>query len=175
METPEDKRCIESDDEATLEELDNDSIREERAQWEKEEADVQEGEVHTVLPNDLEDEKGDPEEEYNKHFREYVQQLECTKRTHETNIVLGTCTCPDREVVGFVCKHLFRALELSGKDINSLPRHVTEAPHLTLDHEALERGGDVMDGVIQSDCGEDEGGDEDISTTAGPSGGGDGE
>ena len=126
-------------------------------EWETEEADIEEGEAHTVYPNDSDgEEENHTTTEGETHtttdtaeFREYLRTLNESKKSYETNIISGTCTCPDRVVVGFICKHLFRSLQESGKDMSALPKSVTEAPHLTVDHEVLKMDRNVMQDVVE--------------------------
>ena len=137
---------------------DKEDKQEERAtmeekEWEKEEADLEEGEEHNVLPMDSDGEEDSCETD--ESFEGYLRKMDRDHSYYLTNIVLGTCSCPDRVVVGFICKHLFRALQNAGKDINSLPKSVTEAPHISVDREILRRDRNVMEDVVQS-CSDDE-------------------
>lgn len=71
-------------------------------------------------------------------FAEYVQaQQDSLEHTYLVSLSDGTCTCPDRTVGGYICKHLFRALALSDHCFKSLPAHVRKAAHLSIDHDAI--------------------------------------
>jgi hypothetical protein len=118
-------------------------------EWEDEEADVMEDEdeeAHTVLPLDSDGE--DDNDTEGGSFEEFLNTMDENNRTYITNIVDGTCSCPDRVMVGFICKHLFRAVHEAGKDISCLPKSILEAPHLSIDHEALGMDKDVMPYLI---------------------------
>ena len=119
----------------------------ERELQDAEEEDLRESEEHTVLPveSDGEEDDGDMD----TGFQRYLDQMPLDNSTYVTNISSGTCTCPDRVVVGFVCKHLFRALELAGKGFDSLPKSVREAPHLSIDMDIIHRSNCVMEGVVE--------------------------
>jgi hypothetical protein len=51
-------------------------------------------------------------------------------------------------MVGFICKHLFRAVHEAGKEISCLPKTILEAPHLCIDYEASRMDTDVMPDLI---------------------------
>lgn len=118
----------------------------EAKEWEREEADLKEGEEHTVLPVESDGEEDGCD--MDTGFQNFLDNLPEEHRTYLTNIRMGTCSCPDRVVVGFVCKHLFCALQHAGKDISALPKTVTEAPHLCVDLEIIQRDRCVMEGVV---------------------------
>jgi uncharacterized Zn finger protein len=64
------------------------------------------------------------------HQREHV---------HTVDLSTGECTCPDRVMVGFVCKHIFRALQERGLKFTDLPQRVLDAPTLSCDWELIQR------------------------------------
>ena len=138
--------------EQTEEEQQTEKEEREKAQekeWEEEEADVMEDEdeeAHTVLPVDSDGE--DDNDTDGGSFEGFLKTLGENERTYITNIVDGTCSCPDRVMVGFICKHLFRAVHEAGKEISCLPKTILEAPHLCIDYEALRMDTDVMPDLI---------------------------
>jgi len=99
-----------------------------------------------VLPLDSDGE--DDNDTDGESFEEFLKTLGEKERTNITNIVDGTCSCPDRVMVGFICKHLFRAVHEAGKEISYLPKTILEAPHLCIDYEALRMDTDVMPDLI---------------------------
>ena len=52
-----------------------------------------------------------------------------------TNIHTGECWCPDRTMVGSICKHLMSGLHMSGKTMLDLPWSVINAAQLSNDEE----------------------------------------
>ena len=53
---------------------------------------------------------------------------------YTTNLLEGTCDCPDFKQRRLICKHLFRGLAVCGKGITTLPDTLLKAPHMTFDH-----------------------------------------
>lgn len=63
----------------------------------------------------------------NDEFEKWAKECKAQdKHVYITNIITGECSCPDRSTVGYVCKHIFRALHISGKTFLDLPRSVTD-------------------------------------------------
>jgi hypothetical protein len=76
----------------------------------------------------------DVEEDETRTFETWsVTCREAERHFYLTNINIGHCTCPDHTTVGYICKHLFRGLQMCGKTMRDLPSTVTNAPHLCND------------------------------------------
>ena len=79
-------------------------------------------------------------------FQEWVRRCQQEHRhCYATDILTGRCTCPDNSTVGYICKHLFRGLQISGKTMRDLPSSVVNAAHLSNDLEACEEAGRTDD------------------------------
>mmetsp|Transcript_30804 Transcript_30804/g.51813 ORF Transcript_30804/g.51813 Transcript_30804/m.51813 type:complete len:152 (-) Transcript_30804:66-521(-) len=78
-----------------------------------------------------------PEEEaYKAWLQDCVRER---KHVYTVDLSTGDCTCPDRVMVGFVCKHIFRALQERGKGFADLPKGVLDTPTLSCDWEVIGR------------------------------------
>lgn len=74
------------------------------------------------------------EEDETRTFETWsVTCREAERHFYLTNTNTGHCTCPDHTTVGYICKHLFRGLQICGKTMRDLPSTVTNAPHLCND------------------------------------------
>lgn len=77
---------------------------------------------------------------------------------YRVDVLNGECSCEDWRQRQLVCKHLFAALALTGKDFSSLPRHVREAVHITVDTAVVDCASGPSPSV--STCSQDDGGDQ---------------
>ena len=112
------------------------------------------GEVSNIREEESGDAGLDLHQGEKEQFERWVE--DCKKKQEHvyiTNVVTGECSCPDQSTVGYVCKHLFRALQLSGKTMLDLPSSVVNAPHLSNDVEVCRTA--FIDSPIeqQDDCG----------------------
>ena len=88
--------------------------------------------------SELDDEDMHGDARASDSFAEYLSEHKGSEHhTYLVSVTQGTCTCPDRVVSGYICKHLFKALDLSNQSFTSLPEHVRNAAHLTIDYEVI--------------------------------------
>jgi hypothetical protein len=78
-----------------------------------------------------------PEEEAYKAWLQHCVRKR--KHVYSVDLSTGDCTCPDRVMVGFVCKHIFRALQERGKGFADLPKGALDTPTLSCDWDLIYR------------------------------------
>mgnify|MGYP006908574857 FL=1 len=149
------KGPVELERKALEEEKDILEGEEEEQRWEELHAEIaKEAESHVAQEKDGDDEELKANVEDTTEFRRFKDQhWKAGTHVYDTCVTQGTCTCPDREVAGYVCKHLFCALmEMDGK-FTDLPSHLVNAPHLSIDVDVVEQNQYAMEGVTS--CNDD--------------------
>lgn len=124
---------------------------EEEQRWEELHAEIamDEEKVHKECAKDEDDEAtNDGQREVSPEFEHFKNTMWADGRhLYAACVADGTCTCPDRLIAGFVCKHLFRALLELKLLFTDLPKSMVDAPHLSIDHFCVKQHEYAMEGV----------------------------